>query len=224
MTCLALVPFLTAVFVMLVTVVVALRNKVHAQSVCVQRTSKLTEELGQRLGDLLHLNPRARRLRQSRRAAERALQVAKVAKFLPGIVGAEAWLRGTQIAQMFLAMRQREIMAEAALARLRYRRLLTADVRPLGGRDVRLGPLTAQALAVRPRPPNEIAPEYVPVAGFARRQAQSVRFESELAPALGWLGVRRHRTECVITLERKDHAWHSRILAASAPSSWPSWR
>jgi hypothetical protein len=214
---------LVAVLVAVATVVAVLRQKSLAQAICVQRTSLLAADLGQHLSELLRLNPHARRLRHAHDSATAALKIARATGSLPGVVAALAWRRATEVAQVTLDLKQRALLIEAEATRLRHRAWLDRDLRPLRASRIRLSSPDPRALAVYARPPRARAPEYFPVVGFARRQAQSVRFEAQVAPALvGWFTAIRQRTDCVITLRKDKRQWRPEITAASAPSSWPS--
>lgn len=216
-----LIPLLVAAFAALATSLFVLQRKSLAQSVCVQSASALSQSLGQSLGELMALNTRARALRRQRTAAEAARAAALASLNGPALAAAEATLAAIQLAQMALDARQRTILMMARMTRQRGQADFRARAARLRGTRVTTEPRFAPALAVRARPPAELAPEYEEADDFSRRQRQTFAFDLELTPAFarGLVTRATQRTACVTTLKRKANQWRNQIVEASAPSN-----
>ena len=225
LSCVTAISLLTVVFMSLGVVVFMLQRKTQAQSICIRTNVRLLNELGESLRELMKLNRRARQLMRARKFAEKILRVARLTRYPPAIAVAEGGLRAVQGLQMVLAAKQSAIRARAEWTRLRYRRELSTAIRAVAGFKPQHQSGGTAALAVAPHPRTEIAPEYRPVAGFARRQAQTMQFEVRLTPGLMPEEVKiEQSTSCVVTLVKEKTRWRPKIIAASARSNSPSWR
>lgn len=210
----ALVPLLVTLATAVSGLYYVLRHKLTAQSVCVQTAILLQRELREDLAELLKLNPKARRLQNQRRRAQQAVQAALRTGNPLLIQIAHAQLAAVTAEQLALRARQDGLLQNAGRKRMRSPQVLRSNLR-----GTRHGPIDARAayplpLAVAPKPPGELTPEYEPVPQFSKAQQHRFQFRLELAPEF----LRRsfvQETVCAASLQREGEKWREILTAGN---------
>jgi hypothetical protein len=215
---LALVPFLVTLLTCVAAALYALKRKVLAQSICIQQAAQMQRDLSGPLQKLLHLNAKAASLRAARAKADVAVQTAEASGLVPAIAAAKAVETAVILRQTALRGQQLALLAEAQRIRDQGQRDLRLNAGKIGASHMDSRVYYYRPLAVQPRPPESLTPNYEPVPFFEQAQQHRFRFDVDLLgnfPTYMELNTVQ-ATECAVTLERKDEKWDIRILAAKA--------
>lgn len=215
MSLLTIVPLLFAVLVSVATAMQVLKRKSLAQSHCIFEAVQIQNRLREILTQLLKLNPRAKVLRARRAKADRAVRIAESSKHPAAIAITRAAQMAVILEQLALKAEQNQLLTEAQLRRDRGFRQLKARLNPTQHSKLATTPRFPRGLAVVPKPPASLSPDYEPVPRFTYFQQQNFSFNTDLYPDSGWV----QPTECSVSLQSSEDQWKIRILAANASSS-----
>lgn len=233
---LVVIPLLLAVCVVVAAAFVVFKRKSLAQLLCIQQAVKTQEELRGTLRELLKMNSQAKTLRAQREAADRGFQAAQASGYPPAIAAAAAVKAAVIAAQLIFRSRQEALLLKADSQRRQGKQNMRGK---MDGRY--MSNLTAQqyyprGLAVYPKQPFSLTPDYVPVPGFKYFQQQRYSYKVDLYPGEipsvlqpDTRGPNRNYknnlnrakvqvTECSASLDNEDENWKIQIVAASARS------
>ncbi len=222
---LVLIPFLVALFTAVVTVVWVLKRRSLAQSLCVSHSVRMQDDLGDRLQELLRLNPKATKLRAQRQAADREVDAANASGIVPLIVAARAHQAYVILSQVSLRTQQQTILNQAEAQARQHEAQLRHGLARIGVHAVQANRFFPLALAVRPTPITSISPNFEPVRPFTFLQKRSFAFALPLGSALNKVfpnsrdSFWRQPMGCSASLADQEEQWRVRILAASPRSS-----
>jgi hypothetical protein len=215
-----ILPLALAMLTGLALFALALKNKTVVSAECRAAVWQAQKEMAGQLTLLLKLNPKARHLRWQRRAAEAELKTA-VATFQPELIAAaRAQISLVTLQQLNLRAEQQRLLAAAGAERLRSGRTLSAKLHLQGASVGRVQSQVA-TLAVRPVPPRDLTPDFIPEDGFAEKQKLRIHLKGRLlygAPdwllAGGKLPSLQFDGRCAATLQEEEAKWRAKITAA----------
>jgi len=217
---LAILPLLLTLLVSVGAVFYVLKRKSLAQSICVQQAARMQQDLKLPLKKLLHLNPKATSLRAQRVKADSSLLAATASGYPPAIAAAQAMRTAVIVQQTALGAQQIALLFEAQRLRDQGQRELRRRVAPLAAKAIQSRSFYFRPLAVEPKPPVDLSPNYETVAGFSTFQQHAFYFQVDLLagfPAVEKLNINAIQpTNCSVTLQEKDDEWKIQILAAKA--------
>lgn len=217
---LALAPLLATVFVCTGAALYALKRKALAQSICVQQASRLQEDLKAPLRKLLKMNPHAEFLRRKRQTADNNLRAANASGYPPAIAAAQAADQAVILEQMEFRSRQLALLAEAK----RIRSVRGREIHERAARVHATGVISRayypQALAVEPKPPYALSPNYETVPGFELAQQQRFNYRVDVLDRfprfLEMVTNSVQKIDCSVTLAERGGDWELEILTARA--------
>lgn len=210
-------PVLVLIFAFIFLIGWGLFRKTKIEQHCVRQVALMQRDLGRQLTKLQKLNPRARRLRQQRRLAEKALKAAEASAHPEAIAAAKAALLAVKAEQALLAQKQWRLLAQAHLIRRSGESQFSLWASANGLSRVRPVHLTS-GLAVRPTPARSLTPDYVPLPLFHQTQAEHFGFQFQLfkgAPL--WLKQYLDKDRpvvsgCGASLFLRRGEWHVRLI------------
>ncbi len=218
----ALIPMIIALFTLVAGAQYVFKHKLRAQSLCVKEALLLQRDLQKTLTELTRLNPQATRLRAQRAKADRAVLKAAMAANPYALAAAKAVQTAVIAAQLALKAQQIKLLAQARIQRLDHHRALAGEVDRLAAGRVQSKTFYWRPLAVEPKPPISLTPDYKMVAGFENSQQHQFSFDVILTPPFLLFEAKyfefKQKTLCSVTLEAKEGAWRPQIVAASALS------
>jgi hypothetical protein len=184
--------------------------RVKANKICFEGMVRLQRGLRATLIELSKLNKQAASLRAKRTAAEIQLKAAIASATPPFIAEAQAVRMLVMSAQLALKAKQQELLQKARRQRLEARRNVARDLHSLGGRLQSDDPSLFLSLAVRPSPPADLTPDYLPLPQFRRFQAERIHYQVPLFKGVPpWLLKNltlpaTQESECGATLNEGD--------------------
>lgn len=219
---LAALPLILALLAGLGLTAIALKNRTEIFAQCRAEVWNAQKDMSQLLKNLISLNPRAKRLRAQRKAAEAEVKAAKLT-FNPAIIAAAEAHRAIVLGQqMHLRAEQERLLFQALTRRARAQERVRGFIKNRDGRLEKIVSPSA-SLAVRKSPPNDLTPDYIGVEDFSSEQRLQAHWEGQLfhgAPPwllnAGPLSNLKFRGECSATIKQEKKSWHPQLLAAKS--------
>ncbi len=190
------------------------KQKLSAQSMCVQQATTLQNDLKPILTQLLRLNPQATRLRARRAKADAAVKKALMTKNPKLIAAAKAIQLAVILQQTALRAKQERLLHQAQEERARHHNRLSNAVRKKFKSYVKSKQYYPRALAVEPRPAGSLTPDYRPVNNFAFHQQHEFRFDITIAPSFV-SAKSKQKILCSLSLSGKESSWRPHLIAAN---------
>jgi hypothetical protein len=167
-----------------------LKSDMSILNVCRAKQLQVQNKVGESLGKLLKLNPRALKLRLAQARAEKTLAVALESGFPPAIAAAETYLLKVRMQRQTLDFKQKTFIQTAnawltfsghSLQKelIREENLHTAPTKSWIQGTLQLMNAKVPKLAVQPDLP-DVAPQYNPVPDFEEAQAWNQTWRLEI--------------------------------------------
>jgi len=195
------------------------RRKSLAQSICIQQAARMQNDLKTPLKKLLKMNPRATSLRAQRTQADANVTATEASGYPPAIAAARAQQTAVIAQQTEFHLEQLALLADAQRIRLEAETTLRMRVLPLQAEGVQSMAYYQRPLAVEPKPPLDLSPNYETVAEFTPLQQHRFRYLVDLISGFPReLGLSaRQVTECAVSLHPgEEDEWDIEILTAKA--------
>ena len=213
----AFIPMIVTVVMLAAGAQYVFKRKLRAQAMCVKEGLLLQRDLQKTLKALVQLNPQATRLRMQRTNADRAVLNAIASANPYALAAAKAAQTAVILAQIALKAQQMKLLAQAGLQRQDHHRALSVEVRRMPAAAVQSKTFYLRPLAVEPKPPTSLTPDYKMVPTFETSQQHQFSFDVILSPPFLNLDFKQ-KTLCSVTLNGKENSWLPQIAAASALS------
>ena len=217
----AIVPLLATLMVCSATALYALKRKSLAQSLCIHQATRTQQDLKSPLDKLIKLNTKATSLRNRRLIADANLISAQATGYPPAILAAKAQQTAVILQQYALRARQLALLADAEGIRVQANRDIRQKIERFPATQIRTESFYFRPLAVEPKPPTDLSPNYETVPAFTTFQQHRFRYQIDLLqgmPSVLAISVNSlQKIECAVSLEEQGDDWNLRILAARAP-------
>jgi hypothetical protein len=218
---LALFPLFITLLVCVSAVYYIYRRKSLGQSICIQQAARMQNDLKTPLKKLLHMNPHAFTLRAQRAQADANVASATASAYPPAIAAAEAQQAAVIAQQTEFHGEQLALLMDAQRIRSEAETTLRMRALSLQAQGVQSMAYYFRPLAVEPKPPSDLSPNYEAVPNFTELQQHRFRYSIDLLsgfPGMGEVGIgARQTTECAVSLQSgEEDEWDIQILAAKA--------
>jgi hypothetical protein len=212
-------PLLISVLAVFSIALLSIYQRTATDRLCKVDVLRLQSELGTILRDLLRLNRSAHALRIARARADAGLAAAIDSAIPIAIAAAKAQQSAVIVRQTALAVRQKELLAQAAMARLSADRRLLAERGHFGLGTVRPRWSSSSTLAVHAEPPDSLTPNYVPDDLFRERQSHTYDYRYDVFDRVpNWLQrflvaqemggrMRSVPAKCSASLKEQEGKW-----------------
>lgn len=216
---LSLLPVFIGGSFLVFTALGVLQTDLKLKHTCRQEGRKAQEKVLPRLESLLGLNPKSRKLQAERLRLELMMKAAVARGDVANATLLKAKLAIVEARQIELDLRQKQIINQSNLdlrrghhntTNLLTREAARSSVKTLLKLKLRLSPLPAPKLAVRPDSP-DLAPTYSPAPDFETRQALAQQWHYDIAvqwplmqkPALSF----KFSKACAVSLRKESFKW-----------------